>query len=108
MCTPDSTQLPIGGSQTAFAFPADAKQLAANGAELVEADASDEGQLRAAFEGAYGVFAMTVRLGGGGLDGAYEREFNSGAVCGRRLSSAVHLSGAPSIASGNGLGLYDA
>jgi hypothetical protein len=44
----------------------------------VEADATDAGQLRAAFEGAYGVFAMTVALGGGGINGGYERELEQG------------------------------
>ena len=68
-CVPQPTQLLAGISQPVHLSPADAKQLAAKGALMIEADASDEGQLRAAFEGAYGVFAMTVRLGGGGLDG---------------------------------------
>ena len=60
---------------------ADAKQLAAKGAEMVEADATNAIQLRAAFDGAYGVFAVTVALGGGGVDGGYERELEQGAQC---------------------------
>ena len=38
----------------------DARQLAAKGAEVVQADAADAAQLRAAFQGAYGVFLMTT------------------------------------------------
>ncbi len=57
---------------------ADAKQLAANGAELVEADAADSEQLRSAFEGAYGVFAVTVAMGGGGLENIYQNELEKG------------------------------
>ena len=41
---------------------ADAKKLAAKGAEMVQADTTDADQLRAAFEGAYGVFVVTTGL----------------------------------------------
>ena len=39
---------------------ADAKLLAGKRAEVVAADAMDAAQLRSAFEGAYGVFFVTV------------------------------------------------
>ena len=45
---------------TAVAPRADAKQLAGKGAEVVVVDAMDAAQLRGAFEGAYGVFFVTV------------------------------------------------
>ena len=43
---------------------AEAKHLAALGAEVVEADATDGASLRSAFDGAYGVFALTVTVRG--------------------------------------------
>ena len=58
---------------------AEAKRLAAKGAQVVEADALDAASLRAAFEGAYGVFAMTPLHGGGGFEDGYRLELEQGA-----------------------------
>ena len=49
------------GYQTAYArLLAEAKQLAAKGAEVVQANAVDAAQRLEAFEGAYGVFLVTT------------------------------------------------
>ncbi len=58
---------------------AEAKRLAAKGAEVVEADALDAASLRAAFEGAYGVFATLPLHGGGGFEDGYKLELEQGA-----------------------------
>ena len=58
---------------------AEAKRLAAKGAQVEEADALDAASLRAAFEGAYGVFAMTPLHGGGGFEDGYKLELEQGA-----------------------------
>ena len=58
---------------------AEAKRLAAKGAQVVEADALDPASLRAAFEGAYGVFATLPLHGGGGFEDGYKLELDQGA-----------------------------
>ena len=73
--------LNVFSSRRCYMLLTDAKQLAAKGAEMVEADASDAAQLRAAFEGAYGVFAVTVAMAYGGTEGLYERELATGEIC---------------------------
>ena len=78
-CVLSGNYWPLTAQQLPETCPVDAKQLAAKGAQLVEADAADAGQLRAAFEAAYGVFAVTVALGGGEFADAYQNELKQGA-----------------------------
>ena len=55
--------------------------MAAKGAEVVEADANDAAQLCAAFEGAYGVFAMTLSAAAtGSPEERAQHEFEQGAT----------------------------
>ena len=59
---------------------AEAKQLSALQAEVVEVDATDAASLRSAFNGAYGVFALTVTLHGPpSAQEEYEAEVKLGA-----------------------------
>ena len=69
---------------------AEARQLAAKGAEVTEVDASDAGQLRAAFAGAYGVFALTLSAAATGLpEERAQHEFEQGAATERQLCGAL-------------------
>ena len=52
---------------------ADAKQLAAKGAKVVAVDQTNAEALRAAFEGVYGVFYVTVSLEIAVLQAEYEQ-----------------------------------
>ena len=58
-----------------------AKRLAAKGAHMVETDAMSAESLRAAFEGAYGVWGMTpvVATSAAGAKSPYEQEIELGA-----------------------------
>ena len=85
------TSCPTAADQLSVRCLPDAKQLAARGAQLVEADATDADQLRAAFEGAYGVFGMTAVLAGGGIEGCYERELGQGAQWSARMFRSAAL-----------------
>ena len=66
---------------------AEAKRLTTKGAQVIKANVMDAASLRAAFEGAYGVFAMTPVLRHGGIDSGYVRELEQGAnaqkLCGQ-------------------------
>ena len=65
---------------------AEATQLPAKGAELVEAHASDEAQLRAAFVGAHGVFAMTLSAASSGTaEERAQHELEQGAAASQRM-----------------------
>ena len=69
---------------------AGAKRLAARGAVLVAGDAGSEADLRAAFAGAWGVFAMTfVHAVTGTQDAAIEEEYALGALSTSLASCAV-------------------
>ena len=66
---------------------ADAKKLAAKGAEVVAVDQTDAAALRAALDGAYGVFYVTVTLEIAVLQAEYEQ-----GVCFRRHSGGTSTS----------------
>ncbi len=68
---------------------AEAKRLAAKGAQVLEADALDAASLRAAFEGAYGVFATLPLHGGGGFQDGYKLELEQGELLSVLRGSAV-------------------
>ena len=69
---------------------AGAKQLAAKGAQVVEADATSAESLRMAFGGAYGVWGMTpvVAVAANGEQSPYEQEIMLGA--GLRSTHSLH------------------